>query len=209
MKSILVCAPLLCLVACASTPPAPNASANHDPASNNNQTSQKIGDAITSPLSDLNLIQNAIPQVLLDAQNAPYAPVTPMTCASIAAAVVALDDALGPDLDAPGHEQSWSEKGSGAVEKAGVSALRHTTEGILPFRGLIRKITGAERYSEKVAQSVAAGIVRRAFLKGVGQVNHCAAPAAPRPAPVAPVTPVTPVTPVAPANADGKTAPKS
>lgn len=203
MKSILVCAPLLCLVACASTPPAPAGTSTEasapsapnaaDAITKNNQTSQKIGDAITSPLSDLNLVQNAIPQILLDAKNAPYAPVTPMTCASIAAAVVALDGALGPDLDAPGHEQSWSEKGSGAVENAGVSALRHTTEGILPFRGLIRKITGAERYSEKVAQSVAAGIVRRAFLKGVGQVNHCAAPAAPRP----------------PATPDAKTTPQS
>lgn len=183
MKSILFFAPLLFLTACASTPdtvraadttPAPAEAATND------VRAQKMGEAITAPLSDLNLVQTAIPPVLLSAQNGPYAPLPDAGCANIAAAVLALDAALGPDVDAPGHESSLTEKGASAVENAGISALRSTTEGIVPFRGWIRKLSGAERYAEKVASAIGAGVVRRAYLKGVGQSKHCQPPAAPR-----------------------------
>ena len=188
MKSILVFAPLLLLAACASTsgttgtigtPNAAGASAEETAAANDAR-SQKIGEAITAPLSDFNLVQTPIPPVLQIAQNGPYAALPDPSCANIAAAVRALDAALGPDVDAPGHEHSLSEKGAVVVENAGISVLRSTTEGIVPFRGWIRKLTGAERHSEKVASAIGAGVVRRAYLKGVGQTNHCQAPAAPR-----------------------------
>lgn len=206
MKSILVFAPLLLLAACAGTPITPDTS--HSSGSTGEATaqagtaasatdakSQKIGEAITAPLSDFNLVQTPIPPVLLQAQAGPYAALPDPSCANIAAAVIALDAALGPDVDAPGQEHSLGEKGASAVENAGISALRNTTEGIVPFRGWIRKLTGAERYSEKVTAAIGAGIVRRAYLKGVGQTNHCQPPAAPRIAPKPP--------------ADGKAAPKS
>jgi hypothetical protein len=44
----------------------------------------------------------------------------------------------------------------------------------------VRKLSGAERYERKVAAAIAAGSVRRAYLKGLGQAAGCAAPAAPR-----------------------------
>jgi hypothetical protein len=43
----------------------------------------------------------------------------------------------------------------------------------------VRKLDGAERHSKEVAAAIAAGSVRRAFLKGVGQALGCQAPAAP------------------------------
>ena len=43
----------------------------------------------------------------------------------------------------------------------------------------MRKLDGAERHSKEVAAAIAAGSVRRAFLKGVGQTLGCEAPAAP------------------------------
>jgi hypothetical protein len=57
--------------------------------------------------------------------------------------------------------------------------LRGAAESVIPFRGWIRKLDGAERHSKEVAAAIAAGSVRRAFLKGVGQTLGCAAPAAP------------------------------
>ncbi len=195
MKSILIFAPLLLLAACASTPDPARTASTEETAATNDVRSQKIGGAITAPLSDFNLVQTPIPVVLQIAQNGPYAPLTDTSCANIAAAVLALDAALGPDVDAPGHEHSLTEKGASAIENAGISALRSTTEGIVPFRGWIRKLTGAERYSEKVASAIGAGVVRRAYLKGVGYSNHCQVPAAPRIEAKPP--------------ADGKAAPKS
>lgn len=50
---------------------------------------------------------------------------------------------------------------------------------MIPFRGWVRKLTGAERYSRKVSAAIAAGAIRRAYLKGLGQAAGCEAPAAP------------------------------
>jgi len=41
------------------------------------------------------------------------------------------------------------------------------------------KMSGAEHYSREVAAAIAAGTVRRAYLKGLGDARGCAAPAAP------------------------------
>src|SRR6266480_371568 len=57
--------------------------------------------------------------------------------------------------------------------KATVRALRHTAEGVVPFRGWVRKLSGAERYSKQVAAAIAAGTARRAFLKGLGVSKEC------------------------------------
>src|SRR5664280_2970956 len=71
-----------------------------------------------------------------------------------------------PDLDTPATESNSGliERGSNEAKSSAVDALRSTTEGIVPFRGWVRKLSGAERYSHKVAASIAAGTVRRAFL---------------------------------------------
>jgi hypothetical protein len=72
----------------------------------------------------------------------------------------------------------------GLVERGGDTAadlLRGTAEGVVPFRGWVRKLSGAERYAKEVAAAIAAGTIRRAFLKGLGQATGCPAPAAPHP----------------------------
>jgi hypothetical protein len=145
---------------------------------------QAIAGAATAPLSDLNLVQAKIPAALRAAHAAPYAmPATP-GCAALGDELAALDEALGPDLDAPaGAPADWRERGQDAAGDAAVDALRNTAEGVLPFRGWVRKLTGAERHSREVAAAVAAGTVRRAFLKGLGQAAGCAPPAAPLPGP--------------------------
>jgi hypothetical protein len=73
------------------------------------------------------------------------------------------------------------EKGTTMAGDSAIDALRGTTEGLIPFRGWVRKLTGAERHSKEVASAIAAGIVRRAYLKGIGQSHGCETPAAPQP----------------------------
>ena len=65
------------------------------------------------------------------------------------------------------------------VGDAANDALMGAAQSVIPFRGWVRKLDGAERHSREVAAAIAAGSVRRAFLKGVGQTLGCAAPAAP------------------------------
>lgn len=148
--------------------------------------------AAATPLSDLNLVRTKIPAALLAAQKVPYGvPVDP-GCEGLMAEVRQLDAALGPDLDAPPApgKPSLAERGRAEAGGAALDAMKHTAEGLIPFRGWVRKLTGAERYSKLVTDAIAAGIVRRAYLKGLGQAQGCLAPAAPlRPSPKASVAP--------------------
>src|SRR2546422_3036369 len=61
----------------------------------------RMSDAATTPLSDLNLVHASIPAVLVDAQKRPYVAPADQSCTALAAEVRALDEVLGPDLDAP------------------------------------------------------------------------------------------------------------
>ncbi len=140
-----------------------------------------VTDAATTPLSDLNLVRAEIPPVLAEALKAPYRSPAGSGCESIAAEVTQLEAVLGADLDVPPtpSRPSLIERGGSAAGEAAVGALRSTAEGVIPFRGWVRKLTGAERYSREVAAAITAGSVRRAYLKGVGQARGCAVPAAP------------------------------
>jgi hypothetical protein len=135
----------------------------------------RVTSAAMSPLNDLNLVKADIPAVLVEAQQQPYAVPVEASCETLLAQVKALDAVLGPDLDAPASDDDPSliERGSNEAKNAAVGALRSTTEGVVPFRGWVRKLTGAERYSKKVAAAIAAGTVRRAFLKGLMVPKAC------------------------------------
>lgn len=131
----------------------------------------KVGAAVTAPLSDLNIVSADIPEALRDAQRAPYA-LPAMNCEAIAAQLKLLNDVLGPDIDTPAGEDP------GLIERGGnlaVDALRRSAEGLVPFRSWIRKLSGAERNSRQVAAAITAGGVRRGFLKGLARANSCAA----------------------------------
>lgn len=145
---------------------------------------KQLAGAATAPLHDLNLVRAKIPAVLLAAHMAPYAPPLDSGCEGLAHEIRLLDAALGEDLDAPSTKAhpSLVEHGKTVVDEAAVGAVRHAAEGLIPYRNWVRKLSGAERYSSLVTGAVGAGIVRRAYLKGLGQAQGCQAPAAPRPA---------------------------
>lgn len=145
------------------------------------KTGNGVADAATAPLSDLNLVRAEIPPPLAEALKGPYKPPAAAGCEAIAAEVAQLEALLGADLDVPpsASRPSLIERGGSAAGEAAVGALRSTAEGVIPFRGWVRKLTGAERYSREVAAAIAAGSVRRSYLKGVGQARGCPPPAAP------------------------------
>ena len=136
---------------------------------------------MTAPLNDLNLVRVEIPPVLLAAQKAPYAVPEPGDCVALTVQISALDAVLEPDLDQPlkADVRSTTERGSDAAGDAAFDALRRTAEGVVPFRGWMRKLSGAESHARSVTQAVVAGNVRRAFLKGMGQALNCPVPAKP------------------------------
>lgn len=132
-------------------------------------------DAATRPLGDLNLVREEIPDVLRQAQKQPYQLPAEMDCASLVQKVRELDHELGADLDTPATKDNPGliERGADAAENAAIGALARTADGLIPFRGWVRKLSGAERHSRKVQAAIAAGTVRRAFLKGVATTQNC------------------------------------
>jgi hypothetical protein len=129
-----------------------------------------------SPLRDLNVLRTKIPAVLLQSMADPYARPGAGRCTDLLDALGPLDDALGDDLDAP------SQKREGMVDKGKTTALTVASgaaSDVIPFRGWIRKLSGAEQHDRYVQAAITAGAVRRAYLKGLGEAKGCNPPATP------------------------------
>lgn len=127
-------------------------------------------DVAKTPTTDLNLTKQEIPQLLLRARNDPYEMTGISQCRQITAAILELDEWLGPDIDLPQAERDRITAGRAA--KAVVGHL-------IPFRGLIREVSGANKHEEQMNAAIQAGFVRRGFLKGVGQQKGCKYPGRP------------------------------
>lgn len=127
-----------------------------------------VGDAVATPATDLNLKKDAIPQLLLTAQNRPYDLAGLRRCTDLAGAVAELNAVLGPDIDLPVDPKTGLT--AGRVAQAAVGSF-------IPFRGLIRELSGANEQERKIQVAVQAGFARRAYLKGVGEARGCRYPA--------------------------------
>lgn len=138
--------------------------------------------AAKAPLRDLNLIRTKIPQILLDSLADPYAKPGKLTCPEIIAAINPLDEALGADLDTPSEPNDGHliEKGKEAAGDLAVDAVRSTAQDLIPMRGWVRKLTGAERHDRLVNAAITAGGIRRGYLKGLGEAKKCPLPATPK-----------------------------
>ena len=128
-----------------------------------------IEDIAMTPITDLNLSRDEIPDVLLFAAANPYAVADTATCDQIAVGIAQLDALLGPDLDVKGAKTGI------AVGKAAQSAVG----SLIPFRGILREITGAADHQRKFEAAILAGAIRRGYLKGLGQQRECEYPARP------------------------------
>ncbi|HRD45317.1 MAG TPA: hypothetical protein PLF78_02415 [Caulobacter sp.] len=156
-RSLLLAAALATgMAGCASTP---------EP-----QAAGKGSDAVSQPLRDLSLIRDVTPEALTRSAAGPYATETVSDCAALSTEIAALDLALGPDLDGP------QAKGDGIVSEAADAALRSVFD--LPFRGVIRRVSGADKRDKAHARAVLAGMVRRGFLKGLAVARRCPPPPA-------------------------------
>jgi hypothetical protein len=134
------------------------------------------------PLRDLNLMQSKIPPVLLAAMADPYERASPPSCEGIAYQIDRLNDALGPDLDQPVSTEhpSLLVRGEGSAKDYGLDAMRAGVQSYIPFDRYIRLLSGADRHDHQVLAAIQAGAVRRAYLKGLGEVRGCLPPAVPR-----------------------------
>ena len=199
MRTLLALPLIALLAACTTTgaPPDPNRVRTTDQVNKGS-----LVGAASSPLRDINLLRTKIPQVLLDALADPYAKPYPMSCKEITAVLIPLDEALGPDMDQP--KPTKADRGLIADSREFVTdeAMREivgAAQDIIPYRGWVRKLTGAERHDKLVRSAVTAGGIRRGYLKGIGLAKGCKPPAAPTPYTGPPIKLRDPSTPQYPA----------
>jgi hypothetical protein len=138
--------------------------------------------AVTAPARDLNMLRTKIPQVLLDALEDPYKRPDPATCTEIIAQIRPLYDALGADIDDPasgGDERDLIDKGRDAAEDTALGFVAGAAQDLIPLRGWVRRLSGAERHDRLVRAAITAGGIRRGYLKGLGESRGCNPPATP------------------------------
>ncbi|MBS7670466.1 hypothetical protein [Croceicoccus gelatinilyticus] len=134
----------------------------------------KAEDIPMQPLRDLNIDSEDVPPLLFDIGNDPYATGGLTSCHHIEQAIADIDLMLGADIDDP-QERSDLQKGANSAGRIASSVVG----GIIPFRGIVREISGAKGKERRLRVMVNAAMVRRGFLKGIGLARGCAYPARP------------------------------
>ncbi len=137
---------------------------------------------LEQPFRDFGLVRSKIPEVLIEAMADPYARPSPATCDGITTQMARLNIALGPDLDEPVSTEHPGvlTRGERAGKTAALDAMRSEEQSYIPFDGFIRVLSGADRHDHLVMAAIQAGAIRRAYLKGQGEMRSCMPPDVPR-----------------------------
>ncbi len=123
------------------------------------------GNAVTQPLEDLNLKNRKIPPVLRLAQTAPYRTDGRQECSSLQIAILELDRVLGPDADEVADQTG--------VTRTALHAGGNFLSGFIPFRGVVRTLSGANKKRADMLAAIYAGVARRSYLKGFSAAKAC------------------------------------
>lgn len=127
-----------------------------------------VEDAVTQPAKDVNLKKDKIPQRLMEIQVAPYDLTGMDRCTAILAEIRNLRPLLGPDVNEEAR-LSRAEKRERSVSRVAGGLIG----GLIPFRGVVREVTGANAADQRYRKALSAGFARRSFLKGVAFSRGC------------------------------------
>lgn len=137
-------------------------------AQNGEKTKSGLGEAVEAtmrPLEDLNIRSKKIAPILLAIDGNPYNVENLNACDDLRQSIQSLDEVLGPDADAELKKRS-------NVNKA-IAGGGQLVSSSIPFRGVIRQITGANKKKRERETALFEGITRRSFLKGYAAAKQC------------------------------------
>jgi hypothetical protein len=132
---------------------------------------KSAGHIVTQPVRDIGLSKDKIPPILEAAIANPYG-LRSSRCKMVVAELVQLNEALGRDFDSPPVKGDKTSQIAAAGGEAVVGLL-------IPFRGLVREVTGAASAERSRIAAINAGIARRGFLRGIAKDHGCKAPPPP------------------------------
>lgn len=137
------------------------------PQTSSEANTDNLGSAVVAPLRDINVVRSEIPDLLKKAVADPYAP--PKTgCAPLKAEIEQLDAVLGDDYDDPKDDNK-----NPSLSRPVLGVVASTITEVIPMRGWVRRLTGAERHDQQVREAIKAGFVRRGYLKGLMNAGTC------------------------------------
>jgi hypothetical protein len=131
-------------------------------------TLDKAGKIVTQPVRDVGIDKDEIPAVLQEAVKDPYAPLPASSCYGLNVALGQLNAVLGEDFIV--GAQANEDRAGGIAEMVG----RTLVNSLIPFRGLVREISGAAPAERRLQAAVTAGIARRGYLRGQASAQGCA-----------------------------------
>jgi len=131
------------------------------------ETGKKAGEIASQPARDVGAQKIEIPAPIQQAAAAPYSLKGLKTCQQFSRAIFELNDVLGPDYD--GVVVTHENK-AGKLAEAGGKTIVNT---IIPFRGLVREISGAAPAERRLDADIKAALARRGFLRGVATARKC------------------------------------
>lgn len=138
------------------------------PPTRRTEPADPLATAVVQPLRDLSLVRSGeLPLAIRRAAAQPYRP--SLGCHEIQAELETLRAWLGPDVD-PSH--------AGAPEGSELAVALLSSATALPFRGVVRRLTGAHRRDEAVNATIVGALVRRGFLNGEQVSRGCRGPEA-------------------------------
>lgn len=133
-----------------------------------------IVQAAATPLRDVGLLRPDVPEALKDL-NYPYAPTEPRgDCAAVATEIAGMDALLGPESYQPDEESGIGTRATQAAGNYAVSTVADAAADVLPYRGWVRRLSGASKAERKAAAAYAMGEQRRTFLRGYAAGLGCA-----------------------------------
>ena len=163
-----VTAALLILAGCSAfRDDRPAAGSATPPESKAEATVEKAAEIATQPARDLGAAKTEIPDVLVQAAVNPYDRRSTQSCQALAAEIASLNEHLGPDYLLMADKD---ENKAGKLAEAGGRTIINT---IIPFRGLVREMTGAAEAQRRFEDAINAGYSRRGFLRGIQLTRKC------------------------------------
>lgn len=131
-------------------------------------TLERAGDIAQQPARDIGIMKKEIPPILQQAVQQPYETPRRPSCQWLRQEHASLDAALGPDFGADTHD---NENKAGQLAAAGGEML---VNSLIPFRGVVREISGAAAADRRRLAAMNAGLARRGYIRGMAAARGCA-----------------------------------
>jgi hypothetical protein len=125
---------------------------------------KQAGQVVSQPVRDVGIEKTKTPPLLIEASRNPYGMAGAATCRQIAASISDLSAVIGPDYTSTAAAKKQS------LVKAGGQAV---VNSLIPFRGIVREVSGAAPAERRYDSAVTAGFARRGFLRGLQRARNC------------------------------------